>query len=218
MLWGLSPALDLLSEYEKVAALFGSEEINILLIGSTDGRHLLKTISTLKRHPVDDTKINFFVMDLAIELMARQLLLLTIALEPDGRLGAQEKSRLWMEIYGNTLLRPGTAKYVMSKSVQLIRMVTDKEFLNKRMPMVDLQHVKYREIDQMENIFKYWIHNRYSIAKIWDIKLRKTLGTRYDAKFGVFDWDYNMKLVKIADGQRVCSSEYKMWRNLGRTL
>lgn len=216
MLWGLSPALDLLSEYEKVNTLFGKKTINILLIGSTDGRHILKTTSALRRHSVDDCDINFFIMDLATELVARQLLFLTIALEPEDHLGIQEKARLWMEIYGNTLLRPVTAKYLMSKAVQLIHMVTNKDYQKKRLPLIDLDFVKYKEIDHLENIFKYWIRNRYNIAKIWDNKLRKLLGTRYDAREGAFDWDYSMKLREIEGGTRVCASEYKFWRKVGK--
>ncbi|XP_014279744.1 dynein axonemal assembly factor 3 isoform X1 [Halyomorpha halys] len=215
MLWGLSPALDLLSEYEKVNTLYGKQTINVLLIGSTDGRHILKTMSALRRHSVDDCEVNFFVMDLTSEFVARQLLLFTIALEPEDRLGIQEKARLWMEIYGNTLLRPVTAKYLMSKAVQMIHVVTNKNYQKKRLPLVDLDFLKYKEVDQLENIFKYWIRNRYSLAKIWDNNLRKSLGTRYDAREGVFDWDYNMKLHEIDGGTRVCVNEYKFWRKTG---
>lgn len=46
-----------------------------------------------------------------------------------------------------------------------------------------------------------------------DHRLRKHLGTRYDSRRNVYDWDYNMKLLSKAD--IIHSREYSNWRENG---
>ena len=64
--WGFSPATDLLQYVKK-----DSEELNILLVGPGDVRHVLRTIS---ENPA--VKINFYIYEQQVESIARHLLLL----------------------------------------------------------------------------------------------------------------------------------------------
>ena len=37
----------------------------------------------------------------------------------------------------------------------------------------------------------------YSVCLCRDGRVRHNLAARYDARYGVFDWDYNMKLMDM---------------------
>ncbi|XP_073970066.1 dynein axonemal assembly factor 3 [Rhodnius prolixus] len=216
MFWGYSPALDLLNIFKNFNKFDDRLELNFLVAGSADVRHILKTLSKIYTH--DDAQnitINFYVVDLLLELVAREMLLVLIALEPSDKIGLKEKSNLWMEIYGNSFLRPTTSEYVIKKAYQYVKMISNKKYQMKRMPCLDLDNLKYKEKDQLENIFRFWVKNNFNMAVSWDNRLRKSLGTRYDARMGVFDWDYYMHLKDLKDGDKINPREYKQWRNTG---
>ncbi|KAK9502068.1 hypothetical protein O3M35_012671 [Rhynocoris fuscipes] len=216
MFWGYSPALDLLNEYKLLNTIEGKTELNILVAGSADARHVLMTLAKYYKH--EDAKnltINFYIVDLLLEFLARELLLLLIALEPSAVIGLKEKADLWMEVYGNSMLRSATAEYIAEKSYQYIRMVTNKNYLCKRMPCLDLDYLKYKEKDRLEIIFKFWMNNKLDMAESWDRRVRKYLGTRYDSKAGLFDWDYYFNIKEMKNGELVNAREYKHWRSTG---
>jgi dynein assembly factor 3 len=129
MWWGYSPALDLRHEWEQCKQKHSEnlKELNILLIGAADGRHILKTLAQTYRHE-NKQHINFYVYEASLDLVARQVMLLTIALEPPEELGLQEKTRLFLELYGNSLIRHTTATFIARKSAQFVHMVTDLDF------------------------------------------------------------------------------------------
>lgn len=213
MLWGFSPALDIQNEIKNIVT-HNAEELNILLIGTADGRHILKTISKCYTHPTK--QINFYVCEVLLDFVARQLLLFLIALEPSDRLGLFEKTRLWMELYGNSLLRPTTRDYLEKKSIQLVHMVTDLNYLSFRLPLVNLDLLKYKERDCLESIFQFWEgKQKFNCVQLWDNRLRQSLGIRYDSRDGAFDWDYHMKLKDISGGKLINAREYRNWRNTG---
>ena len=87
----------------------------------------MKTLAQTYRHE-NNLKINFYVYEASLDLVARQVMLLTIALEPPEELGLQDKTRLFFELYGNSLVRPTTATFIARKSAQFVHMVTDLDF------------------------------------------------------------------------------------------
>lgn len=202
MLWGYGPAVDILAEIADVKPVTSQEELNILIIGASDGRHILQTIAKYYTHP--RRKVNFYVTEVLLEMVARQLLFFLTALEPPDKLGLFEKTRLFMEIYGNTLVRPNTSKYLVKKAHQLVYMITDESYLARRLPLVSICNLKYKERDNLETIFQFWAKVRFdNVIKLWDGRIRQSLGTRYDNKEGVFDWDYYMRLKEIPEGSRI---------------
>ncbi|KAJ8941813.1 hypothetical protein NQ318_006790 [Aromia moschata] len=208
MFWGLTPSLDLLEEYESIKGNL-PEELNILIIGGSDCRHVLLTEARKYRHA--KTKINFYLVDGCVESIARQLLLLNVALQPQEALGLDQKTKIFMELYGNTLVRPSAAKYLFVTASDLVKMVTDYDYLKLNMNFVNID-IKYKERDYLENILKFWCsQDDFNICQCWDNRLRKTLGVRYDSKLGVFDWDLHMRFHAIG-GRQVCGHEYKNFR------
>lgn len=95
MFWGFSEAIDLYEEYKKYVK---DEEqrpstLNVLLFGSGDPRHIIKTMAKRYRH---QTKVNFYVIEGCPALIARQILLTSIALEPPSLLSLFSKTHLFM--------------------------------------------------------------------------------------------------------------------------
>lgn len=220
--WGFSPALDLQDE-DAILALkkmkltdSEQEELNILLVGAGDIRHVLMTIARTYRHR--KRKLHFYILENNLEIYARDMLFLTIALEPQTRMGLQEKTELFLELYGNILVRKQSEEYVERMANDFIKMVTDFDYLQKTLPIVDLSLLKFKERDFLEAIFKFWrnpeVENTFEVSKYWDLRMRKYLGVRYDTRINVFDWDYQMRLAQ-RDADIINVHEYKNWRNTG---
>ncbi|XP_030851161.1 dynein assembly factor 3, axonemal [Strongylocentrotus purpuratus] len=219
--WGFSSALDLqdkdvLTRIRDVSLDDAADDvIQILLIGSGDMRHLLTTIARAWRHR--KRKLKFYITEGNLELYVRQLLLLHLLLEPPREMGLQEKTEFFLEIFGNTLIRQQVSDYIVSRSNELLRMVTDVDYLSQRMPAVHLSALKFKERDQMEAILKFLRNpdpRTADIAKFWDNRLRKHLEVRYDSRKGAYDWDYSMKLADRGKGV-MNNREYAYWRQTG---
>ncbi|XP_050345099.1 dynein axonemal assembly factor 3 [Nymphalis io] len=213
MFWGISPALDLQTEYIK----YGDEsayELNFLIVGGCDARHLIKTLAQAYRQP--RRYMNLFVVDGCPELIARQILLLSLALEKTTRCGLLEKTRRFLEVYGNLLLRPPTSRYIIAKARQLVGMITNPEYMSCLIPCISVDQTKYRERDYIENLFNFWTTgntNQFNANELWEHRVRQSLGVRYDNRMGIYDWDYHMRMKEVAS--QICSQEYKHFREHG---
>uniref|UniRef100_A0A2C9LU46 Dynein assembly factor 3, axonemal n=1 Tax=Biomphalaria glabrata TaxID=6526 RepID=A0A2C9LU46_BIOGL len=218
--WGFSPALDLqetgFHEMCSKLSCAAPDELNILVVGAGDCRHILKTVARSYRHI--KRKLNFYIIETALELYARDILMMMIALEQKQNMGLQDKVELFLELYGNSLVRQQSSQYVQRMADELIRMVTDFDYMKKKLPFLDLTQLKYKERDFLESILKLWRNKDkkaiFDISKCWDLRLRQLLGVRYDSRLNVFDWDYNMELIERG-GSIVYVGQYKNWRNTG---
>lgn len=212
MFWGVTPGINLLKVYQNTKKEELPKEINILITGSSDCRHILLTLS--KQHLNTDVNINFYVVETCLEVIARQLLLLIIAFQPHIALGLDQKIKIFMEIYGNILLQPNVAKYLSSAAFELLNMVTNFEYFKEKLPCVKLD-ITYKERDYLETLLKFWkSKEEFSIVECWNKRLRQFLGVRYDSRIGVFDWDLHIKLHNRGATQ-ICSQEYRNFRNKG---
>lgn len=221
--WGYSPSLDLLqTEHEEKVLTTNIRDdsdkpdtINILLVGAADIRHVLKTIICANLHP--KKKLHFHIFENRLELYARHMLLLAIALEPYKQVGLQDKVELFLELYGNSLVRTKSFEYLQKMSNEFIRMVTDFDYLEKKLPCLDMTRLKFKERDFLEGIFKFWRNpdqKLFDISKCWDVRVQGYLKTRYDTKMNAFDWDYHMKLAE-RQADIINRNEYAKWRSTG---
>lgn len=219
--WGFSPSLDLqqksITDGIKDVRISDKDEdaLNVLIVGAGDCRHILKTIALAHRHC--KRKINFYVQENNLELYARTLLLMTIALEPPSRMGLQDKTELFLEIYGNSLVRQQSMDYVHKFSTTFIKMVTDFDYLENKMPLIDMSLLKYKERDFLEAIFKFWRMSEkkfFDVALCWDLRIREYLGERYDAIPNVFDWDCSM-ILSDRGASIINNKQYARWRKEG---
>lgn len=215
MFWGFSEGLDIQKEFTSQSQTEDPpSEINILLFGGGDARHILKSLAKSFQHK---TKLNFYVAEGCLELLARNLLLLSIALESPDQLTLKGRTHLFMDIFGNSLLRASSYGYVCSKAVHFLNCITDLDFARVALPACNFDRLKFAERDRLEQIFYFWRNragHQFDIGVAWNQRVRHELGKRYDSRVGAFDWDLQMKLKDYGAGQ-ICSQEYQHWRDTG---
>ncbi|XP_069011796.1 dynein axonemal assembly factor 3-like [Embiotoca jacksoni] len=212
--WGFSPARDLL----RTGPVRNEGDVNVLLVGSGDPRHILKTISGLK----DKQSLHVWVVENSMEVVARQLLLLYLALMPQESMGINEKTEVFLEVFGNSEIRSQTEETLRRAASQLSLSVTET-LETSAYACLNTTLLKFKERDELARIFKLWIKPRsssssspdaISISKAWDYRVRQHLGTRYDSKRGCFDWDLTMKLHEKGCGV-INKQQYVQWRERG---
>ncbi|XP_064236888.1 dynein axonemal assembly factor 3 isoform X2 [Aotus nancymaae] len=221
--WGLSPALDLQAESPPVDPdsqadmVHSVPELDVLLLGSVDGRHLLRTLSRAKLWP--RRRFNFFVLENNLEAVARHMLIFSLALEDPEKMGLQERSETFLEVWGNALLRPPVAAFVRAQADLLAHLVPEPDRLEEQLPWLSLRALKFRERDALEAVFRFWAGGEkgpeaFPMSCFWDSRLRHYLGSRYDARRGVSDWDLRMKLHDRG-AQVIHTQEFRRWRDTG---
>ncbi|XP_063471409.1 dynein axonemal assembly factor 3 isoform X6 [Symphalangus syndactylus] len=147
--WGLSPALDLQAESPLVDpdsqadTVHSTPELDVLLLGSVDGRHLLRTLSRAKLWP--RRRFNFFVLENNLEAVARHMLIFSLALEEPEKMGLQERSETFLEVWGNALLRPPVAAFVRAQADLLAHLVPEPDRLEEQLPWLSLRALKRGE-------------------------------------------------------------------------
>uniref|UniRef100_A0ACB8EV68 Uncharacterized protein n=1 Tax=Sphaerodactylus townsendi TaxID=933632 RepID=A0ACB8EV68_9SAUR len=228
--WGFSPALDLQAMYMDTSVEHlhmsedGTPELNILLVGSADGRHILKTMCQAHRRP--RRKINF-CMCWKMATWRRWVgspdspLFLSLVAGASGEDGChQEKSELFLELMGNTSgPKPDLAAYLQEKARPFSSVTSQiPAFQQAVIPTLDLSCPQgFKERDLLEAIFRFWKNpdpQSFQIEHLWDLRLRQYLGARYDARRGVCDWDLTMKLHEHG-AKAINSREFFRWRNTG---
>ena len=165
--WGFSPSIDLqklrytdskLSSptQAKSSTIIDDEVVNILIVGAGDQRHILETIAARKKYPAKKL-IRFFVYEKMLELYARDFLLISLALEHPAKRGIQEKTELFLEIFGNLMVRDYTSQLIQTRAEEFIKCITDFDYIDKiNLKMFDFSLLKYKERDFLEGIFKFW--------------------------------------------------------------
>jgi dynein assembly factor 3, axonemal len=109
-MWGFTPAMDLLSQLPA-----NTEAASILLLQPGDPGHILKTVSSRRRHP-GVRKLDIYLWDTPPEVLARHLLLLQVA--HDWEVPIRQRAAVFLEIFGNSALQvragnPGSANYMV---------------------------------------------------------------------------------------------------------
>ncbi|KAJ3068057.1 Dynein assembly factor 3, axonemal [Podochytrium sp. JEL0797] len=201
--------MDLLDATESSAAdpISGSGNANVLLMGAKDARHMIKTIAHLGRHTEFTGKLNFYVHEDQAPLLARSILLLSIFLDHDTEANNIEQSQFFLEIFGNIYLREKSFEAMKALSTKLLILLGDNT--GTLAHLFNFSPLRFI-------VFKFWRENvkkPYEIEKLWDTRLRKMYGTRYDVRDNVVDWDYSMKLVK--EVSIIHKTEFQRWRQHG---
>ncbi|XP_026114279.1 dynein assembly factor 3, axonemal [Carassius auratus] len=210
--WGFGPARDLLSSDTHRERPHG--ELNILLVGSADPRHILKTITGL----TDSDTLHVWVIENSMEVVARQLVLLYVSLLTPENMSLHKKTEVFLEVFGNSEIRKETEETLKHAASQLSLSITNTLFSDSDThPCLDTSLLKFKERDELVRIFKLWERPPSvpaSVRKVWDARVRQHLGTRYDSRQGCFDWDLTMKLHQSGCGV-ISKHQYVKWRESG---
>ncbi|XP_067291514.1 dynein axonemal assembly factor 3-like [Pseudorasbora parva] len=209
--WGFGPARDLLSSDKTVRS---DGELNVLLVGSGDPRHILKTITGLR----DSDTLHVWVIENSMEVVARQLSLLYLSLLTTENISLHKKTEVFLEVFGNSEIRKETEETLKHAAAQLSLSITHTLSSDSHMhPCLDTSLLKFKERDELLRIFKLWERPPSvpaSVCKVWDARVRQHLGTRYDSRQGCFDWDLTMKLHQRGCGV-ISKHQYVKWREGG---
>ena len=221
--WGASPALDMHElarmdpapdasaeaaepEPEVAAAAAAEPEadastpLRVLVAGAGDVRHVLCTIARARRHAPKGAAlrpIHIYVVEMALEPIARQLLLCNVALDCTHQL--RERTGLVLELYGNAFLRDRSQEYLDSGVIdQLLTIVTQGE--HRWDKLLKCGGMKCKERDDLETMIKGWRSKvPFDMKELRTKRLVEFYGHRYDHRKNLVDWDYHMKLAKMAD-------------------
>ncbi|GAB1291492.1 Dynein axonemal assembly factor 3 [Apodemus speciosus] len=130
-----------------------------------------------------------------------------------------QRSDTFLELWGNALLRPSVAAFLRAQAGHLASLVPEPDRLEKQLPWLSLRPLKFRERDALEAVFRFWSGGEkgpevFPMSRLWDSRLRHYLGSRYDARRGVADWDLRMKLHDRG-AQVIHIQEFRRWRDTG---
>lgn len=102
--WGLSPAINLSKHYQIPT----KSQLNILVSGGSDIRHVLKTVSD-NCDKEEFLELKFWIHEKQKEVLARiALQVLVLGLDISER----EKMELFLELHSNSMLREKTSQFL----------------------------------------------------------------------------------------------------------
>ena len=218
--WGISSGFDILEAMRNSKKqLNETNEVkkrvyHILLVNPGDIRHILATISRRRRHDKNSTtlpEINFYLLENPIEILARDITLLSIFC--DYEIPIRQRANLFLEVYGNCKVQRRTASYIENTGKYLIDLVRNNR--GKLIGLVDLSLLKYREKDALEEAYKRYSKSSefFDITKLLDHRRRGLYEDRFDSRKALFDWDYHASIKSSASIIHV--KQYKEWRESG---
>lgn len=212
-LWGFSPSFDIFEAILNTCELNDSSEpINILLVHPGDIRHILYTISRNKRHltSLNPRPIHFYLLDSCVEILARNLLLLEVFI--DFEIPIRQRANIFLEIFGNVKVQERTARYIEQLGQKLISLAVNSI---ATLEIVDLQHLKYKDRDNLENVFKSYSRKiPCDMINLRDHRLRGYYAERYDSRRALGDWDWQYSYRETA-ASIIHITLYRDWRETG---
>jgi len=202
--WEYSPARDYLKDAQNVSRL--------LVLGPGDIWGTLVTLSRLLRHGTSAaTPIEIDIFNEGpIETTARHLLLLEIAF--DWEVPIRKRANTLLEVFGNILIQKRTSAYISEIGRRLTRFSSNGE--GALAGLVSLGNLKFRQRDELEQIFKFWATERgFNAAGARDDRLRSLYTSRYDVRSNLYDWDYNYGVKPVSSIIHI--KQYRHWRDTG---
>ncbi len=119
------------------------------------------------------------------------MLELSILNETD--LTMSERVELFLDIYGNCLIRQKSQHYLDYMVKELSRLITQDARCEVALKKIlDLSLLKYKQRDELEEVVKSWYSKvPFDIEKYRDQRLRYHYKERYDYRLNMIDWDYH---------------------------
>ena len=208
--WGYSSALDLLPSSRCGVVEVGDDggdvgkEVWTLQACAGDCRHVLRTLSSLFEDGSchEGTVVGFTIYEKEVELLARQMLLLLVIL--DTEVDLKERVELFLEVHGNLELTEKAEAAVDAYARRLEDWITSLKPSDSAalLRYFDVSDLKYQEKDELLRVFKSWRKTKQVNAQaLWDYRVRKFYGERYDFRKNLIDWDYHMRMSGKKEGE-----------------
>ena len=115
-----------------------------------------------------ENPINFYIHEKQKENLARTVLFLTLICETG--IAQRERMELFLDLYGNCLLRDKTAQYLQGIARELIQLVTeDDKCPSVLKDLINFETMKFKERDELEDIFSSYLNvHKFDIEKLRD--------------------------------------------------
>ena len=190
--------------------------------------------------------LNLVVWEAEAEALARHVLLLAILL--DDALVPRERREIFLEVHGNVRVRPRTSDYVAQAGRVFENLLYGHEdskrgggvgntveetgfgeATRRRLGRIlDFSRLKYKEKDALADVFRWWYSTEACSASLmWDWRMRKAHGDRYDSRANIADWDYHQRIgrsIAASSDDAVLENEqvgiihavhFREWRDTG---
>ena len=122
---------------------------------------------------------------------------------------------LFLDLYGNCMIRDKTDAYLQGVVNELIQLVTEDDRCQSVLKdFINFDQLKFKERDEIEDVLSSWYStHEYDIEKNRDTGLRAHFKDRYDFRRNMCDWDFGMYLSKLTPLMN--KREYIAWRLTG---
>ncbi|CCW61005.1 unnamed protein product [Phytomonas sp. EM1] len=197
------------------------EAVSILLAGSADIRHILRTLASLRLREAQNVAngvtapmCHIYIYEPSLRIHCRHLFFIQWLLDSMFSLEElEERVLMFLEIFGNSLLRDITAAQMRSVAQHLLT-----SFDNEASPLSGLTNfseMKLKEKDFIENQIRGWCKDstQADIEAQWSQLVRQDMAERYDNRDNLIDWDYVFHLKDYTHFLKF--PEYRVWRNTG---
>jgi dynein assembly factor 3, axonemal len=168
-LWGFTPSIDFFKGTPH--KLESEEDVNVLISECADLRHILRTLSdnlpTSDGQPRKGT-LNIYIHEKQKENLCRDLLFLTLMCE--RQLSMRERQEIFLDLYGNSLIRDKSANYLENIVKELIMLVTEDDRCTSVLKeIVNFGLLPFKDRDEMEEIFSSYLKKHaFDVEKLRD--------------------------------------------------
>ena len=110
----------------------------------------------------------------------------------ETQISMRERQEMFLDLYGNTMIRDKTAAYLEGVTKELIQLVTeDYRCQSMLKDVINFDNLTFKARDEMEEVFQTWFQKHpFEIEKLRDQRLRHHFAERYDFRVNGIDWDY----------------------------
>lgn len=126
-----------------------------------------------------------------------------------------ERTELFTDIYGNTMIRSKSAKYLDEIAVDISRLITEhRKCTSVLKDFINFETLKFKERDDVEDIVNTWrLSIPFDMESLRDQRLRAYFKKRYDHRKNLVDWDYNFNIKNFTSF--IDKEKYVRWRMTG---
>lgn len=175
------------AEEEAQPSPLPEDTVNVLISGGGDIRHIVKTLAR-KQGSVQGRRLRFFLHESHHEVLARHLLFLQII--NNKALPVRERMEAFLSLYGNSLVRERDVTYVADIAPEFVELMTDNS-MHPLANVVDLSHLKFRDRDVLQDIFKGWGKDvTFDVEALREQRCRGYYRERFDYRKNLMDFDY----------------------------
>jgi len=180
-------AADDQAEEEPQPAALPEDTVNVLITGGADIRHIVKTLAR-RRGGGQGHRLRFFLHESHHEVLARHLLFLQVI--NNKALPVRERMETFLSLYGNSLVRERDEAYAAEIAPEFVELITDNS-AHPLASIVDLTHLKFRDRDVLQDIFKGWSKDvPFDVEALREQRCRGYYRERFDYRKNLMDFDY----------------------------